>query len=344
MALAEIFGMSSAGMPASARRTGAPALRKKSSKAAMVSAAPLTPNTAAPNFSSRAVRDIVDGAEGMLDGVVDEGRPAIAAGGQAVEGQRGGPHHGGAGVVVGRVFEDAQRGGDYRAGQRVHYLVGNFGVGVPGGEIALDDVRYGVDRAVGHLLARQRQRGLGVQRRDLREEGRAVGRIFLGGSLVGDHAAGVHLRAGGGQRERREERQSLADLGLAAEKVPDVALVHRPGGYGLGLVYNGAAPRRHYQVAAGRAGLRYAGLHVRERRVRLYAGMLRHRHAVPGEGFHYDVVDAVLIDAAAAVDEQRLLAGLRGLGPELGHHGLAEDYPRGIYESEVLHRVSFTAV
>ena len=255
---------------------------------------------------------------------------------QAVERQRGRPHHVGA-VGVHRL----RRSQDTRPhfNQRLQNALGEAVLhqrvdGV--GQVLLRGVHKGINHAVGQLLRRQRV-GLGrVQHRKARKAvGTAKGQLGALGA-VRDDGAVVHLRAGGRQRQHGAERHGPRDVAPALfQNAPGVALdVHRCRDE-LDGVDHRAAAHGEQEIEAALTNLLHGaqrrfvagiGLDARERRVGARAQGLAHL----GQR-------AVLLGAGAAhQDQYTRLRGHQAI--QVGHAALAKGNVGRVVKVKIQHR------
>lgn len=151
----------------------------------------------------------------------------------------------------------------------------------------------------------------------------------------------VHLRPRGREGEHRVDGQGLVCLGAVKHQVPGVTVVEGTRGDDLCRVYGGAAADGQHHLQAALPAEVDATAHGLDSWVGLHAGQLRHLHAGLGKDAQGLVVDAVALDGAAAVDQQRLGARLRKL-TQVADGTLAKVDAGGNVVGEVVHDLSFS--
>lgn len=249
------------------------------------------------------------------------------------------PHDVAARIVVFRVLE----GGAHVANQAAHQGFGNVIGDIVfdwEAEVGLHDVGQDVEGAGPELANRHGERVGRVHQREFRVEARvvAVGLDFL--LRVGEDGGAVDLAAGRRHGDNHAQWQWLeVEIALHFPEVrPDVAVVSGGQGDGFAAVHDAAAADCQYPVHLVVLGQLRALQHLIQRRVRHDAAELDDLNA----GFLQDgrdfIVDAVLLDGAAAVAHQDLRAVLLGqLRQVLGDNALAEVDFGAVLKYEIVH-------
>ena len=158
-----------------------------------------------------------------------------------------------------------------------------------------------------HLVVRQRHRVAGIQNGKARHDlfiGKDVTDLGLGRG-VGDDRARIHLRTGTRKREHAAHGKRLAVGLLKAHEVllPGIlGAVHRHG-HGLGVVAHRAAAHGKKKLRLVRTRDLDALVELLERRIGHHARNLGHVLARIGKLLLDLVVEARLLDRAAAVDQ-----------------------------------------
>ena len=255
------------------------------------------------------------------------------------------PHDVAPRLVVGHIFDRRAAGHQ----ERTHEPFGDIvaGVVVLAREILLADVAEDVVDARHHLIAGQGEGVGGIQHGEtghdllVRED---MTYLLLGGG-VGDDRAGVHLRA------RAHHGQHAADGDYLAGRLLETQIVLLPGilvavhGHGdrLGVV-------AHRSAAHGEQQIRFMRSSDRDALVHLVAGGIGHdaRYlpdilARGAQTAHDLVVDAVLFDGPAAVDEHDILPVLLKFGSEGRYRPFPEKELCGIAISEITEHILLLA-
>jgi hypothetical protein len=203
------------------------------------------------------------------------------------------------------------------------------------GEVLLHDVHIGIDQAVGHLFTRQGV-GLGrVEHRELRKAVRAGKRQLGLRRLARDHAAVVHFRSRGGQREHGAHGQGALHVAATLEQdVPGLAVKAGCGRHELGAVDDRAAADGEQEIDLLGAHLLHGAHQGFVTGIGLDAAKLG--HAARSQRSPHLVERARLAGAGAAVQQQH--ARIRRHQPrQFGHLAGAKDDAGGVVELEIQH-------
>ena len=272
----------------------------------------------------------------MLDGVDAPGH-GLAHLQKAVDGPGGAPHEVGPGLVVvgggqglGAVVDTGLQNG-------LGHAVGQVG-GLHGAEIVFKGMGHDVRRA-GRRLGGGQGAGIGgVQNgHGGQAGGGAEGQLFIG-VHVGDDCDIVHLGAGGGHGQHREDGQGLLRHGLAGGEVPGVAIIAGAGGDGLGAVDDAAAAQSQHAVQTVLTAQLHALADGGDAGIGLHAAQLDPFDVVLLQLGHGAVIHAVALDAASAVDHQHPAGPAGDLPAQLADLSLAEVDHRGNGIGEIFHR------
>lgn len=160
---------------------------------------------------------------------------------------------------------------------------------------------------------------------------------FLVGIQVGDHGHIVHLRAGGGHGQHGEDGQGLLGHRRAGGKVPGIAVVQSTGSNGLGAVDDAAAAQGQHAVQSVLAAQLHAFADGGDAGIGLHAAQLDPLDPVLPQLSGGAVIDAVALDAAAAVDHQHPAGPGGHLAAQFFDLSLAEVDHRGDRISKVFH-------
>ena len=255
-----------------------------------------------------------------------------AAPDEAVEGQAGGPHQVGPHLVVGGLRQRPRAVVHQHLQQALRQPV----LHIPShreGEVLLQDVDEGIHHAVAHLTHRQAVGGGGIQHSKAGQHQRIVeGELGL---PPAHHGGGIALGAGGRQGQHAAQRQRCFDGRLVQQDVPGILpLEAGRGGHELGAIHHGSATDRQQEVDA----LALDQIHRLHQLIVLgvgaYAGKLQPLPARQRLG--QLLIDAVLLDAAAAVEHQQAAARRYQLR-QRGYLALPETDAGGIGILEVVH-------
>ena len=282
------------------------------------------------------MRGVGVGADGLADHMhLPVGGLALRH--QRVQRPRGRPHDVAARLVVGRVRHRRAARPHERAHEALHDIVRRAVVGSR--EVLLHEMRHDVEDTGDHLVLRHRVGELGVQDGEAREHlgaGEHVPDLQLA-VVVRDHRAAVHLAARARHREDAAHRHDAA-LGLLHAQVvllPRILLAVRRHAHGLRVVHHRAAAhgQDEVHVVVARDGRALAQL--LHGGVGHHARVLEHLLAGLAQDGHHPVVQAGLLDGAAAVGQLHARAVLGQLGGQAVQRVLAEDELRGVVVGEV---------
>ena len=228
----------------------------------------------------------------------------LAAGDQGVQRPCRRPHDVGARLVVFGIIDRDQRAVD----DGLHQCLGKIirGIVVVAREVLLTDVVEDVIDTRRHLSLGQREGELWVEDGELRHDIIAKDMADLELLLVvGDDGAAVHLGAGARHRQDAADRDDGAVGLLKADIVfvPRIVIAVDGDRYRLGVVAAGAAADRQQKIDVILSRKLYALAQLINGRVGHHARVLDDGFAVILEDLGHRVIDAVLLDRAAAVDQ-----------------------------------------
>ena len=285
---------------------------------------------------AHAVGDVVEGGKLVLDGVNAPGH-GLAHVQKAIDGPGGAPHEVGPGLVVVGSLQGLGAVVDAGLQNGLRHAVRQIG-GLNGAEIVLKGMGHDVRRAGRRLGSRQRAGVGGVQDGHGGQAGGGTeGQLFVG-VHVGDDGDVVHLGAGGGHGQHRENGQGLLRHGLAGGEIPGVAVIAGAGGNGLGAVNDAAAAQGQHAVQPVLAAQLHALADGGDTGVGLHAAQLDPFDAVLLQLGRCAVIHAVALDAAAAVDHQHPAGTAGDLTAQLADLALTEMDHRGNGIGEIFHR------
>ena len=258
------------------------------------------------------MRRIRIGADGLAEHVNHPVR-AFPLGNQRVERPGRRPHQVAACLVVLRVFVGNAAGVQDGAHQALADVIAR--VIILTGEILLADVIEDIVDACYHLAMWQCHRVPRVQDGKARDDLLVCKDVtyFLLCLLIGDDTTCIHLRARPGHRQHAADRQRLAGRLLKAHEIflPRIFLAVDRNGHRLGIVADRTAADGQEQIRLMLARDLDALIELCERRIRHDARDLCHILALRLEDLDDIIVDAVLLDGTAAVDQDDVLAVLR---------------------------------
>ena len=174
------------------------------------------------------------------------------------------------------------------------------------GEVGFQHMRHNVCRACGGLILGNTVGIFGV------EDGHLGAGLFkceadlVVGLQIGDNGVSIHLGTGSGQGEDSDHGQELGGLCLADDNIPCVAFIEGAEGNCLGAVQRAAAANCYDDIYAMLAAQCGAFIDGGVTGVGVDAGQFYPFNAVFTEHSGDGIVDAVLLDAAAAVGKQYL--------------------------------------
>ena len=197
--------------------------------------------------------------------------------------------------------------------------------------ILLQHMHVGVGQAVGDLLLRQREQGLGIE--DRKERVVAVEREFLLRFMARDHRAVVHFRSRRRHREHRPEGNGFIRLPFQ-DDLPRVAVIKQPCSDQLRTVDDRPAAHGKQELRAVLTPQCDGLADGLDRRIGLDAPEFDPVTAF--EGLDDLVVNAVTAHAATAEGNHNLLAGRNQLC-ELSDLPFAENQFRRIVINKIIH-------
>ena len=190
--------------------------------------------------------------------------------------------------------------------------------------------------ASGRLLLRDRERIRRVEHRHLRHEQGRGGSPLLVFAQIGNNGKRVHLGARSRKREHRIHRQRGLDFRAIEHQVPRVAVVFRSTRDNLGRIDNRTAAHSEHHVDRVLLAQARALANRLDARVRLNARKLHHMQTRISENRRGLVIQAALLNGAAAIDEQHIRAAFRKFA-QMRDLAFAEMNPCGNAEREIIH-------
>ena len=233
----------------------------------------------------------------------------LAFGDKGVERPGRRPHDIAARLIIFGISDGDERAVDERAEQPLHHIVGS--VVVLAGKVLFEDVRHDVVKPRDHLVFRERIGEFGVEAGKSGENLLAEHVPYLELlRMVGDDRAAVHLAARAHHREHAADGHDLAGRLFEADKVllPRLFAAVDGNGHRLRVVADGAAADGEDEICLRLAGAPHAFVQLFDGRVGHDARVFKDVFAAFFENGADFIVDAVLFDRAAAVDEQHVFA------------------------------------
>ena len=203
-------------------------------------------------------------------------------------------------------------------------------------------MRHDVGDAAGRLVGRQRAKERRILHRELRANMLAARAALEHAIFLGHHGVAAALGTGSRNRLHHANRERARRRGLAIVKIPEIAIVERTHGNGLGAINRGAAAHRKDKVNAVLADNLDALVHERIVRVRLHAAEFHVRDANSIEASLHAVDEARTHRRATTVMDQHLRAAILLDKRTAFIFAVHAEYKfRGAVEIEIFHIPSF---